>query len=230
MSRSGYDVYIGKCLLPVAPEKIQVKIKNQNKTLNLINEGEVNILKNAGLTEAEFEFIVPQVRYPFAVYKSGFKDASYYLNFLEKTKKGHKKVQFIICRRTVGGKGLFNTNLKVSVEDWAITDDVKEGYDLTVKVKLKQWRNYGTKTVTIKQPELESVIAQMEPDRESDNSPAPTTQPLTYTVQKGDCLWKIAKQFYGNGSAYNVIFNANSNQISNPNLIYPGQVLVIPTV
>ena len=229
MSRTGYDVYIGKCLLPVAPEKIQVKIRNQNKTLNLINEGEVNLLKTAGLTEVEFEFMIPQVRYPFAVYKSGFVGASYFLNFLERAKKGKKKVQFIICRRTVGGKNLFNTNLKVSVEDWTVTDDVKEGYDITVKVKLKQYRVFGTKTVTIKQPEPETTVAAEEPTRETDNSPEPT-QPQTYTVQKGDCLWKIAKQFYGNGSEYPKIFNANNDQISNPNLIYPGQVLTIPAV
>lgn len=229
MSRHGYDVYIGKCLLPIAPEKITVKIKNQNKTLNLINEGEVNILKTAGLTEVEFEFLIPQVRYPFASYKSGFVGASYFLNFLERMKKGRRKVQFIICRRTVGGRNLFNTNLKVSVEDWSVIDDVKEGYDLTVKVKLKQWRSYGTKTVTIKQPEPEVVTASEEPTRETENSPEPT-QPQTYTVQQGDCLWKIAKQFYGDGSKYPTIANANSNQISNPNLIYPGQVLTIPAV
>ena len=229
MSRTGYDVYIGKCLLPVAPEKIQVKIKNQNKTLNLINEGEVNLLKTAGLTEVEFEFMIPQVRYPFAVYKSGFVGASYFLNFLERAKKGKRKVQFIVCRRTVGGRNLFNTNLKVSVEDWTIVDDVKEGYDVTVKVKLKQWRSYGTRTVTIKQPEPETTVATEEPARETDNSPAPA-QPQTKKIQKGDCLWKIAKQFYGNGSEYPKIFNANGDQISNPNLIYPGQVLTIPAV
>ena len=229
MSRTGYDVYIGKCLLPVAPEKITVKIKNQNKTLNLINEGEVNLLKTAGLTEVEFEFMIPQVRYPFAVYKSGFVGANYFLNFLERAKKGKRKVQFIVCRRTVGGRNLFNTNLKVSVEDWSVIDDVKEGYDVTVKVKLKQWRSYSTKTVTIKQPEPETTVATEEPARETDNSPAPA-QPQTYTVQKGDCLWKIAKQFYGNGSEYPKIFNANGDQISNPNLIYPGQVLTIPAV
>ena len=177
MSRTGYDVYIGKCLLPVAPEKITVKIKNQNKTLNLINEGEVNLLKTAGLTEVEFEFMIPQVRYPFAVYKSGFVGASYFLNFLERAKKGKRKVQFIVCRRTVGGRNLFNTNLKVSVEDWSVIDDVKEGYDVTVKVKLKQWRSYGTKTVTIKQPEPETTVATEEPARETDNSPAPA-QPI----------------------------------------------------
>lgn len=50
----------------------------------------------------------------------------------------------------------------------------------------------------------------------------------TYTVVKGDCLWKIAKRFYGSGAQYPKIFNANSPPIKNPNLIYPGQVFTIP--
>lgn len=50
----------------------------------------------------------------------------------------------------------------------------------------------------------------------------------TYIVVKGDCLWKIAKRFYGAGSQYMRIYNANSDQIKNPNLIYPEQVLTIP--
>ena len=41
-------------------------------------------------------------------------------------------------------------------------------------------------------------------------------------------LWKIAKQFYGNGSQYSKIVSANSDKIKNPNLIYPGQVFSIP--
>ena len=50
----------------------------------------------------------------------------------------------------------------------------------------------------------------------------------TYTVKKGDCLWKIAKKFYGNGALYTKIYDANSKQIAKPNLIYVGQKLVIP--
>lgn len=49
----------------------------------------------------------------------------------------------------------------------------------------------------------------------------------TYTVKKGDTLWKIAKEFYGDGSKYNKIVDANTNKIANPNLIYVGQVFVI---
>lgn len=50
----------------------------------------------------------------------------------------------------------------------------------------------------------------------------------TYTVKKGDCLWNIAKKFYGNGAAYTKIYDANTKQIADPHWIYPGQVFVIP--
>lgn len=50
----------------------------------------------------------------------------------------------------------------------------------------------------------------------------------TYTVKKGDCLWNIAKKFYGNGSAYTKIYDANTKKIADPHWIYPGQVFVIP--
>jgi len=50
----------------------------------------------------------------------------------------------------------------------------------------------------------------------------------TYTVKPGDSLSKIAKQLLGNGNAYMEIFNANRDQLSDPDKIQPGQVLKIP--
>lgn len=50
----------------------------------------------------------------------------------------------------------------------------------------------------------------------------------TYTVKKGDCLWNIAKYYYGDGSKYTKIYDANTDKIADPDLIYVGQVLVIP--
>lgn len=47
-------------------------------------------------------------------------------------------------------------------------------------------------------------------------------------IVKGDCLWKIAKHLYGTGFAYVTIYQANKNQIKDPNLIYPNQVFVLP--
>lgn len=50
----------------------------------------------------------------------------------------------------------------------------------------------------------------------------------TYTVQAGDTLSKIAKQFYGNANDYNRIFEANRDKLENPDKIRVGQQLVIP--
>jgi len=51
----------------------------------------------------------------------------------------------------------------------------------------------------------------------------------TYTVKKGDCLWTIARKFYGSGADYTKIYEANKGTIGkNPNLIYPGQTFTIP--
>ena len=57
---------------------------------------------------------------------------------------------------------------------------------------------------------------------------AKVTSSDTYIVVRGDCLWKIAKKFYGSGAQYTRIYNANKHKINNPNLIYPGQRLTIP--
>ncbi len=51
-----------------------------------------------------------------------------------------------------------------------------------------------------------------------------------YTVVSGDTLGKIAKEHYGNAGKYPVIFEANKPMLSNPDKIYPGQVLRIPPI
>ena len=51
----------------------------------------------------------------------------------------------------------------------------------------------------------------------------------SYTVQKGDTLSKISKQFYGDANAYKKIFDANRDQLKDPDKIQPGQVLRIPS-
>ena len=54
----------------------------------------------------------------------------------------------------------------------------------------------------------------------------------TYTVKSGDCLWRIAQKFLGNGARYGEIYNANKSKIDahggGPNMIWPGDVLTIP--
>lgn len=61
--------------------------------------------------------------------------------------------------------------------------------------------------------------------------PTPTGtsgQAQTYTVVSGDSLSKIAKRYYGDANSWHRIFEANRDQIKNPDLIHPGQTLKIP--
>ena len=222
-----YYFYLDKVLLPIAPSKLQLKVNNQNKTLTLINDGEINILKKPKLTDIDFDAMIPQVKYPFAVYKDGFQKASYYLKKLEQLKTSQEPFQFIVTRTLPNGSMLFDTNLKVSLEDYEINEDKNEGFDMVISVSLKQYRDYGTKTANITFAQSKPKATVQTP-RPAESSPAPKATARTYTVVKGDCLWNIAKKFYGNGSQYPKIFNANKGKIKNPNLIYPGQVLTIP--
>ncbi len=218
-----YNFYLDKLLLPVAPSELSLKIDSQNKTITLINEGEINILKKAKLTEFDFEALLPNAVYPFATYKKGFTPAIYYMDEIEKLKTGLKPFSFKVTRTFPNGQMMFDTEMTVSLEDYKITESAKNGFDIVVSITLKQYKEYGTKTVKIVNNK-----ATVNSPRKTYNSPAPKSKPKTYTVVKGDCLWNIAKKFYGNGSKYKKIYNANKDKIKNPNKILPGQKLTIP--
>ena len=220
-----YHFYVDGILLPVTPSALKIKVRNQNKTVSMINEGEINFLKKPGLSEVQFEALLPQVSYPFT--NGTPKSADYYLSAFERLKIGKKHFQFIVSRTTPRGKLLFDTNMTVSLEDYEIAEDAKElGMDVKVTINLKQFRAYGTKTIQIEQPKQEGETPVATITQSRDTSTAP--QSKTYTVQKGDCLWNIAKKYCGDGSKYTEIAKLNKDKIENPNMIYPGQVLTLP--
>lgn len=68
-------------------------------------------------------------------------------------------------------------------------------------------------------------IAQVDSQLEVQN---PEPEATLYTVQSGDTLGKIAKEFYGNAGSYMKIFEANQPMLTDPNKIYVGQALRIP--
>ena len=219
-----YDFYMGKILLPVAPKKLQLKVKGNNKTVTLINEGEVNILKTAGLTDIDFEILLPHKEVSYARYKSGFQPIEYYLSVFEKMKRNKEKFQFIVSRKLPGGKSMYGTNMKVSLEDYTIKEDSDDAFDTTVSIKLKQYRDYGTKKYVVFASG--NTASENKTRSTSENTPSVTT----YTVKSGDSLWKISASLLGDGSKWNSIYEANTSVIGgNPNLIYPGQVLTIPS-
>lgn len=227
-----YNVYLGTMLCPVAPEKIQLKVSNNNKTMVLMDGSEINILKDAGLSEISFSLLLPNSQYPFAVYKSGFERAGFFLEQIEKLKSEKKPFQFIVVRQFPDGNRLFNTNIKVSLEDYQIEDDAGDGFDVRVAVRLKQYRDYGTKVCELSSDSA-SPTSSLKQTRPTESSPAPVRQNKTYRVVKGDCMWLIAQKFYGNGNLYEKIYEANKSVLAGRSprcLIFVGDVLTIPAI
>lgn len=162
-----YSMYIQKVLFPITPGKMTIKIKNMNKTITLINEGEVNLIKTPGLSEITIdELLLPALQsYPFAQYgklrdKDGKKlagnnknqYANYYLDKLETWKKKKKPIQFKLIRSSPdGSKLLWDTNFNCTIEDYEIIEDAdKYGLDVCVKLTMKEYRQWGTKKLVKK--------------------------------------------------------------------------------
>jgi LysM repeat protein len=92
---------------------------------------------------------------------------------------------------------------------------------------VSSWEKEVVADIKVKAPAAPSTPA-------AQSAPAAAAQPsagqqiITYTVQSGDTLSGIAKKFLGNANEYMDIFNANRDQLSDPDKIKPGQVLKLP--
>jgi len=74
-----------------------------------------------------------------------------------------------------------------------------------------------------------AVVARVETPFQHDAMMAGLGDGATVIVQPGNSLWRIARRVYGEGPRYTIIYEANRGQIRDPDLIYPGQVFVMPT-
>lgn len=234
---NGYDFYYdtpyGLLTFPITPSELTINVGSNNKVINLINEGEVNILKSPSLIKVEFEARFPMRKYPYSRKVHGFQA---YHDVFKKLKEEKKSFRFIVARTTPSGSRTWDTNINVALESYEIYESADEGDDVLVTFELKQYKEYGVKTLKTTSSSKPSTTSTSNKNRSNKS----TSSNSTYVVKKGDCLWNIAKKYYGNGSKYTKIYNANKSVIestakkhgkkssSNGHWIYPGTKLTIP--
>lgn len=225
-----YRFYIDETELPVAPGALNLKIRGANKTLTLINDGEINLLKIPGLTEINFDFLLPMSEgYSFC---GEYRRPEYYLAKLERLMTGRVPFRFIVSRISPNGRRLFDTNMLVSLEDYEVSEKAETGPDITVSVKLKQYRPYATKLLTVGETADGGYAVRVVQPRETPDRPNGSR----HNVTNGECLWGIAKKFMGDGAKYKDLYYANKVLMDTANdrkgnpwyTVYPGQELIIP--
>lgn len=204
-------------LLPVTPSEIRMKTGNRNKVVYLLNFGEMNLAKKPGLQEIDFTVLLPGRKYPFVQMEDGFHEPEYYLNYLKEYKAAAKAVQLILFRRLADGTQVFCGNMDVLLEEYTVTEKGGEQGDFWVEMHWKEWKAAKSIRYSVKKEESGTALVEQGQERQA------KTPAKVYTVKKGDNLWNIAKTQLGNGAKYKEI--AQKNGISNPNRIYPGQVL-----
>ena len=101
-----------------------------------------------------------------------------------------------------------------------------ERADLT-RVDLAAAAGDYLKSIGLSDAECEALRSNLAKDYETADQAA-SGVPVTYTVVPGDCLWNISLYFYGTGTRWREIYEANRKIIRNPRIIYSGQVLEIP--
>lgn len=209
-----YNTEKEKIQLPVLPERFETRNGSNNSSMNISGLGEIVIMQSRPALQFSFSSFFPATKFPGVQVGSLTKPLTL-VQKINEWKTSKKPVHLIA---TACGVDLY-----ASIEDFSYSEEGGDPGTYQYSITLKEYREITVRQVKVDIPKAVATVKKTEP--RVDN----TVQPRTYTVKSGDCLWNIAKKFYGNGAQYTKIYNANKGVIGgNPNLIYPGQVLTIP--
>lgn len=228
-----YDNDKKKFQFPVLPEKIKVTVKGQATSVNIDSLGE---LIHKGRREA------------MTVSFSSFFPASYGSSYCACAKKYYKtpkqcKNWILSMMEAKNPAHLVLDGSPLGLNIYAVVTSFvpeEEGGDvgtLYYSIELKEYRVATVKKIKVSSGSKGKNKKTTSSGKTRVNN---TAKKKTYTIRKGDCLWNIAKKYYGNGARYTKILNANKSVLDkaarkygysnckNGNLIFPGTKITIP--
>ncbi|WP_055109344.1 LysM peptidoglycan-binding domain-containing protein [Paenibacillus ihumii] len=206
---------------PVLPGKIEVQSSGDSKTYDISMLGEINVIKNMKLKEIAFESFFPASWFPGVnVERRAMFKPAYYIDEIQKWQGKKRPVRLVLT-----GSNL-NINMAVSIEKFSWSEEAGTVGDIHYQIAFKEYRFYAAKKVKFIQDATgkETAIS----DNQSASRADARVQPETYTLVAGDNLWKVAKQFLGDGSKYKQIQTLNGIKDSELKRLPIGKVIKLP--
>lgn len=204
-----------KMRFPVLPELIKVTYGATTKSVDISGLGEIVIKQDRKAIAIEFESFFPAARFP-GIQVESITSPQTLKNKVENWKNSDKPAHFLITGTDI--------NFYCIIESFPCEEHGGDIGTIYYSLKLKEYREVSARQVKVNVTTRKASVPAQTQTR-TDNR----VQPKTYTVVKGDCLWNIAAKHLGSGSRYTEIADLNRDIIKNPNLIYPGQVLKLPS-
>ncbi len=169
--------------LPVLPEKLEISQGGSNKTYDLLNTGEINVIKGLKLPELDIEGYFPADR--THVTSGKFFEPMHYVQTIQKWASTLRPIRLTMT-------GTINLNWPVSIESFTYSEEGGTVGEIQYKLGLKQYVFYGPAKVEI----VDGSGTTIKSER-----PAGRTVPATITVrQNEDTFWIIAKKYLGDGN------------------------------
>lgn len=203
--------------LPVNPEEITQSSAMSIKTYDISGK-QIAVPESLELTGYSFEVEIPSVQHGYVTNPNEFRGCEYFEKLFSSWREKLLPVRFIACNGITS-----DINTLVLIKDLEITESAGEEGDKYFSFQLIEYVEYVAREVVNKNGK--AVSKEVKTCKGNARS---ALKKSTYTVQKGDTLWMIAKRTYGDGGLYSKIYNANKDKIKNPNLIYVGQVITLP--
>ncbi|HEY7161289.1 MAG TPA: LysM peptidoglycan-binding domain-containing protein [Acidobacteriota bacterium] len=148
---------------------------------------------------------------------------------LQQLKEKYVSVLHVINQEDLQVEKMHVESDKLFIRAKAPSDQAKNRFWDAVKKVDPSFKDLHAEINVVPQaPQAKSAPAHQAPVTPVSGTAPAAPKEQTYTVVKGDTLSKISKEFYGNANAYMKIFNANKDQLSDPDKIQVGQVLRIP--